>query len=86
MTFALRLISIPLLEYAIWCWLRTPYLQITRLVRRSWLLFAALTGTIYLILVLLSVYPTMIIDYRRAKTLLQQSRFGCGFDKCGGAG
>ena len=61
-TFALRLISIPLLEYAIWRWLRKPYLEITRLVRRGWLLFAALTGIVYLILVLLSVYPTIIFE------------------------
>ena len=62
MTFALRLISIPLLEYVIWRWLRKPYLEMTRLVRRGWLLFAALTGIIYLILVLLSVYPTGILE------------------------
>lgn len=61
MTFALRLISIPLLEYVIWRWLRKPYLEITRLVRRGWLLFAALTGIIYFILVLLSVYPTIFL-------------------------
>ena len=61
-TFALRLISIPLLEYAIWRWLRKPYLEMTRLVRRGWLLFATLTGIIYIILVLLSVYPTTIFE------------------------
>ena len=43
-TFALRLISIPLLEYAIYRWLRKPYLKMSHLIRRSWLLFAALTG------------------------------------------
>ena len=61
-TFALRLISIPLLEYAVWRWLRRPYLEMSRLVRRGWLLFAALTGIIYLILVLISVYPTIIFE------------------------
>ena len=61
-TVALRLITIPLLEYAVWRWLRKPYLEMSRLVRRGWLLFAALTGTIYLILVLLSVYPTIIFE------------------------
>lgn len=59
-TFVLRLVSLPLLEYAIWRWLRRPYLEISRLVRRGWLLFAVLTGICYLILVLLSVYPTVI--------------------------
>ncbi|MCH5271876.1 MAG: GHKL domain-containing protein [Lachnospiraceae bacterium] len=61
-TFILRLISIPLLEYAVYRWLRKPYLEISHLVRRGWLLFAALTGVCYLILVLLSVYPTIILD------------------------
>ena len=61
-TVTLRLITIPLLEYAVWRWLRKPYLEMSRLVRRGWLLFAALTGTIYLILVLLSVYPTIIFE------------------------
>ena len=61
-TFALRLISIPLLEYAVYRWLRKPYLEMSHLVRRSWLLFAALTGVCYLILVLLSVYPTTLLE------------------------
>ena len=61
-TVALRLITIPLLEYAVWRWLRKPYLEMSRLVRSGWLLFAALTGIIYLILVLLSVYPTIIFE------------------------
>ena len=61
-TFTLRLVSIPLLEYAVWRWLRKPYLAMSRLVRKGWLLFAALTGVIYLILVLLSVYPTIIFE------------------------
>lgn len=61
-TFVLRLISFPLLEYAVWRWLRKPYLKMSRLVRKGWLLFAALTGICYLILVLLSVYPTVIFE------------------------
>lgn len=61
-TFALRIISFPLLEYAVWRWLRKPYLEMSRLVRKGWLLFAALTGICYLILVLLSVYPTVIFE------------------------
>ena len=61
-TFVLRLVSIPLLEYAIYRWLRKPYLEMSRLVRKGWLLFAALTGVCYLILVLLSVYPTNLLE------------------------
>ncbi len=61
-TFALRVAAFPLMEYAVWRWLRRPFLEISRLVRKGWLLFAALTGICYLILVLLSVYPTAIFD------------------------
>ena len=61
-TFLLRLAGFPLLEYAVWRWLRRPFLEISRLVRKGWLLFAILTGVCYLILVLISVYPTMIFD------------------------
>lgn len=61
-TFALRLISLPLLEYAAWRWLRKPYLEMSRIIHKGWLLFAAMTGICYLILVLLSVYPTVIFD------------------------
>ena len=61
-TFVLRIVSIPLLEYAVYRWLRKPYLKMSHLVRKGWLLFATLTGTSYLILVLLSVYPTLILE------------------------
>ena len=61
-TLLLRLAALPLLEYAVWRWLRRPFLEITHIVRRSWLLFAILTGVCYLILVILSVYPTVIFQ------------------------
>lgn len=61
-TLALRVIAFPLLEYAVYRWLRRPFLEISHVVRRGWLLFAALTGVCYLILVLLSVYPTKIFE------------------------
>lgn len=61
-TFALRLIAFPILEYAVWRWLRRPFLEISNLVHKGWLLFATLTGVCYLILVLLSVYPTVIFQ------------------------
>ena len=61
-TFVLRLVSFPLLEYAAWRWLRRPFLEMSRVVRKGWMLFAAMTGICYLILVMLSVYPTAIFD------------------------
>ena len=38
MTFVLCLVSIPLLEYAVYRWLRKPYLKMSHLVRRGWLI------------------------------------------------
>lgn len=61
-TFVLRIVTIPLLEYVVYRWLRKPYLEIGHFVRRGWLLFAALTGVAYFILVLLSVYPTNLLE------------------------
>lgn len=61
-TFVLRLVSFPLLEYAVWRWVRRPFLEMSRVVRKGWGMFAAMTGICYLILVMLSVYPTAIFD------------------------
>lgn len=61
-TFVLRLAAFPLLEYAVWRWIRQPFLEISRVVRKGWKMFAVLTGICYLILVMLSVYPTVIFD------------------------
>lgn len=61
-TLVLRLVAFPILEYAVWRWLRQPFLKSSHIVRRSWLLFAILTGVCYLILVILSVYPTIIFQ------------------------
>lgn len=61
-TLILRLAAFPLLEYAVWRWLRRPFLEMSHIVRRSWILFAILTGVCYLILVILSVYPTIIFQ------------------------
>ena len=59
-TFVLRLVSFPLLEYAVWRWVRCPFLEMSRVVRKGWGMFAAMTGICYLILVMLSVYPSAI--------------------------
>lgn len=61
-TLILRLVTLPLLEYAVWRWLRRPFLEMSHIVRHSWLLFALMTGVCYLILVVLSVYPTIIFQ------------------------
>lgn len=61
-TFALRLAAFPLLEYAMWRWIRRPFLDMSRVVRKGWGMFSVMTGICYLILVMLSVYPTVIFD------------------------
>lgn len=61
-TFVLRLIAFPLLEYAVWRWVRRPFLEMSRVVHKGWAMFAAMTGICYLILVMLSVYPTVIFE------------------------
>lgn len=61
-TLVLRLISFPLLEYVVWRWIRRPFLEMSRVVHKGWAVFAAMTGICYLILVMLSVYPTAIFD------------------------
>lgn len=61
-TFALRIIAFPVLEYVVWRWLRRPFLEVSHLVREGWSLFAIMTIVCYLILVLLNVYPTLILE------------------------
>ena len=61
-TLILRVVSYPLLEYAVWRWLRQPFLEIGQSFRRSWTLFTALTGVCYVILALVSIYPTVIFQ------------------------
>lgn len=61
-TLVLRLISYPLLEYAVCRWVRRPFLEIGSSFRRGWTLFAALTAVCYVVLVMVSVYPTMIFQ------------------------
>lgn len=61
-TFVLRLAAFPLLEYVVWRWIHRPFLEMSHIVKKGWPLFAALTGVCYLILVLISVYPTTILE------------------------
>ena len=61
-TLALRVIIYPLLEYVVWRWLRQPFFEIGDSFRGGWTLFAALTGVCYVILALVSIYPTVIFQ------------------------
>lgn len=61
-TLALRVVSYPILEYAAWRWLRRPFLEIRHTFRHGWTLFALLTGTCYVLLAMVSIYPTVIYE------------------------
>lgn len=73
-TLFLRVSAYPVLEYVVWRWLRRPFLEIGNSFRGGWALFAALTGVCYVLLALVSVYPTVIYqrpqDIPMAVTLL----------------
>lgn len=61
-TLILRIIIYPLLEYVVWRHLRQPFLEIGSSFRGGWTLFAVLTGVCYVILALVSIYPTVIFQ------------------------
>ena len=58
--FILRLVAWPLLEFAVIKWLRKPYLNLQNLVKKGWGGFAAITLLFYVILLVMSSYPTVI--------------------------
>lgn len=58
--FILRLIVWPVLEFVVIKWLRKPYLVLQNAVQKGWGGFAAITLLFYVILVVMSSYPTVI--------------------------
>ena len=66
--FLSRLVSFPLLECITLTKFRQPYRDIQQLVRKNWELFAAVSALFYLLLVLMSSYPS--IFYSRPEDLL----------------
>lgn len=60
--FILRLIIWPVLEWVIFKWLRKPYLQIQKVVRKGWGGFAAITALFYIVIVVMGTYPTVITE------------------------
>ena len=58
--FILRLIVWPVLEFVVIKWLRKPYLALQNAVQKGWGRFAAITLLFYVILVVMSSYPTVI--------------------------
>ena len=74
LTLIIRVVAYPLLEFAVYKWLRKPFLQIGQSFSKGWTLFAMLTGTCYVIMAIVSIYPTIIYqrpnDIPMAITLL----------------
>lgn len=58
--FILRLIIWPVLEFVVIKWARKPYLALQNVVQKGWGGFAAITLLFYVILVVMSSYPTVI--------------------------
>ena len=58
--FILRLLIWPVLEFVVIKWLRKPYLALQDAVQKGWGRFAAITLLFYVILVVMSSYPTVI--------------------------
>lgn len=61
-TVSLRLVLFPLMEYAIWRWGRSIFLEMLHTVRRGWVLFASMTGVCYILLSQISIYPTSLME------------------------
>lgn len=60
--FISRLLAFPLLEYFAYRYLRKPYLELQDEVKRGWGIFAGTTMLYYLLLGIVSQYPTNIVN------------------------
>lgn len=57
-----RLIAFPLLEYLAWRYMRKPYLELQKEVKKGWSTFAGMTMLYYVLLVVVVQFPTNIIE------------------------
>lgn len=60
--FISRLIAFPLLEYLAWRYLRKPYLELQKEVKKGWGIFAGMTILYYILLVIVVQFPTNIVE------------------------
>lgn len=60
--FISRLLVFPLLEYFAYRYLRKPYLELQDEVKEGWGIFAGTTMLYYLLLIIVSQYPTNIVE------------------------
>ena len=57
-----RLMAFPLLEYLAWRYLRKPYLELQKEVKKGWGTFAGMTMLYYILLVIVVQFPTNIVE------------------------
>lgn len=60
--FASRLILFPLLEYLVYRYFKRPYLELQKAVDKGWGVFAGMTMLYYVLLAVVSNYPTNIAE------------------------
>lgn len=58
--FAARLISFPLIEFLIYRFIRKPYIEIQNKIKKGWGVFAGVSALYYILLVLMTNFPTII--------------------------
>lgn len=57
-----RMIAFPLIEYLAWRYLRKPYLELQKEVKKGWGIFAGMTLLYYILLVVVVQFPTNITE------------------------
>lgn len=60
--FLSRFIALPVIEYVIFKYIRKPYTFILKNIKSGWLMLSVVTIFFYLILIIASVYPTIIYE------------------------
>ena len=58
--FFVRIFSIPIIIGVVYKWFRKPFLRIINTVEKGWTLLTAITGLVYILLVLLSSFPVSL--------------------------
>ena len=60
--FVGRLVAFPLLEYAVWRWLRRPYREVQQALPKGWGIFALMSVIFYLLMAVMSSWPAPILE------------------------
>lgn len=57
-----RIVAFPLLEFFVYRYLRKPYLEVQSHVEKGWWIFALMTALYYMLLAVMSNWPTVVTD------------------------